>query len=640
MVVFNTKDWVNFPQLDTPITAEELKRIEQGIADVVGAVLDIVAAEGWVLASPVEWDANTEYPPRMIVDDDGGYFVSLVTTTGDKPTTSPTKWHPLPTAIDAEFRSDANHPDTGFVRKPDADAAIEAYAVPLIHSPINIAQRGASPGKTATENHAIIQSILDDIGAAGLGAVEIPTSDPFRVLPLIFHGGTHIAGKGPDSVLKLGIENPSGVAHYSILRSVSTNQQAQIHDVSIANLTLDGNRTEIAAGNTDAQGRPTWPDVPGDGNAFGIRWSGVVKGAIDDVWAHDIYTDALYIGGGQDTTDGGGNVTQMYPTEDLVAHNFRAVRCGRQGVSIVQGKRIVLARFDIDTVDRTLPRAGIDLEPNGRIHSIDDITLRDWKIRNARAGVIVSTVSGSAVLDGNPNVNNITVQGVEARGISGNFGFALSGPASNVEVSDYHLYDYTGTGNVLLIQSQLWTGGVAANSKNFKLRNSTFNGKGAGAGAFIGFMDDVLLDGVDILNIGASHPLVLKDGMKGLVRNTRVITPTYAPARAFAVLDTADVTLLDCGTVGTSHQHCVHGAAATVIGGNWRKGSGNAFVNTTRVVDAVVDGVPHSSMFTKAGVPVDADFPGGARDGMHALDSTNHRMYVRSGGTWRYAPLT
>jgi hypothetical protein len=41
----------------------------------------------------------------------------------------------------------------------------------------------------------------------------------------------------------------------------------------------------------------------------------------------------------------------------------------------------------------------------------------------------------------------------------------------------------------------------------------------------------------------------------------------------------------------------------------------------------------------KAGAPVDADV-NTPTDGMLRVDTTNHRLYVRDGGTWRYATLT
>jgi len=44
-------------------------------------------------------------------------------------------------------------------------------------------------------------------------------------------------------------------------------------------------------------------------------------------------------------------------------------------------------------------------------------------------------------------------------------------------------------------------------------------------------------------------------------------------------------------------------------------------------------------MKTKAGIPTDSDTTVDA-DGVIILDTTNHRLYIRSGGTWKYAALT
>lgn len=42
---------------------------------------------------------------------------------------------------------------------------------------------------------------------------------------------------------------------------------------------------------------------------------------------------------------------------------------------------------------------------------------------------------------------------------------------------------------------------------------------------------------------------------------------------------------------------------------------------------------------TKAGVPADGDVVGGAADGDIVVDTTNHRIYARSGGSWRYVGI-
>lgn len=43
---------------------------------------------------------------------------------------------------------------------------------------------------------------------------------------------------------------------------------------------------------------------------------------------------------------------------------------------------------------------------------------------------------------------------------------------------------------------------------------------------------------------------------------------------------------------------------------------------------------------TKAGIPLDSDFLSTPSDGTTILDTTNHRIYIRSGGVWKYSSLT
>lgn len=45
---------------------------------------------------------------------------------------------------------------------------------------------------------------------------------------------------------------------------------------------------------------------------------------------------------------------------------------------------------------------------------------------------------------------------------------------------------------------------------------------------------------------------------------------------------------------------------------------------------------------TKAGVPTDADVPAGAPavDGMAIVDTTDLKLYIRSGGAWHFTALT
>lgn len=51
-----------------------------------------------------------------------------------------------------------------------------------------------------------------------------------------------------------------------------------------------------------------------------------------------------------------------------------------------------------------------------------------------------------------------------------------------------------------------------------------------------------------------------------------------------------------------------------------------------------IDKLPFA--LVKAGAVTDADFPEVPPDNTTALDTTNLRIYVRVGGTWRYTALT
>lgn len=63
-------------------------------------------------------------------------------------------------------------------------------------------------------------------------------------------------------------------------------------------------------------------------------------------------------------------------------------------------------------------------------------------------------------------------------------------------------------------------------------------------------------------------------------------------------------------------------------------------VTTTGTFDNTCLIETSSEMLTKAGAPSDADFLYAPRNGTLALDSSNHRLYVRDGGAWKYAGLT
>jgi hypothetical protein len=76
-------------------------------------------------------------------------------------------------------------------------------------------------------------------------------------------------------------------------------------------------------------------------------------------------------------------------------------------------------------------------------------------------------------------------------------------------------------------------------------------------------------------------------------------------------------------------------------------GSGTLFWDGTglasdhRLAPASLQSVGGIVTKVKAGIPVDSDFVAGIQQsGLIAVDTTNNRLYVRVGTTWKYAALT
>ena len=66
-------------------------------------------------------------------------------------------------------------------------------------------------------------------------------------------------------------------------------------------------------------------------------------------------------------------------------------------------------------------------------------------------------------------------------------------------------------------------------------------------------------------------------------------------------------------------------------------GTGVTGLNVQGLVNGTLNGV---ATFTKAGTISDSDFTGGVSDGLMGIDTTNHRLYFREGGTWSYIART
>lgn len=99
-----------------------------------------------------------------------------------------------------------------------------------------------------------------------------------------------------------------------------------------------------------------------EGAGHGIYINGSENIHIENVYAHDCFTDGIYIRGN--------NITVK---DSICKHN------GRQGISITHGENIKLENVECDDSYRVAPMAGIDIEPSLETDYVDNIILRDIK---------------------------------------------------------------------------------------------------------------------------------------------------------------------------------------------------------------------------------------------------------------------
>lgn len=112
-------------------------------------------------------------------------------------------------------------------------------------------------------------------------------------------------------------------------------------------------------------------------------------------------------------------------------------------------------------------------------------------------------------------------------------------------------------------------------------------------------------------------------------------THSYASVSAEAADDESTQVDIHAQTGGANGGWIlVTSAGIITIGGDGTK-QNKSQLQADRI--KALDGVVNE---TKAGIPVDGDFNVAAEDGLLVVDTTNNRLYVRSGGAWKYAALT
>ena len=199
------------------------------------------------------------------------------------------------------------------------------------------------------------------------------------------------------SVLKL-IGTPSNDVFGAVVTPANVYVEPTVN-VVIKDLTIDGNRDNI---NTTLQ--------TGDGNCHGIAPWGTQNLVVNNVTVKNCWTDGLYWAGTHQTAPTFGDV------QDTVVSNVLIENCGRQGLSVIYGVNLLFRDLRIDDINRTSPRAAVDIETNGpRDDDLARIVLDGLVISNVTRGInIVDTDSADGVIA----ISNVHILGDNTQTLS------------------------------------------------------------------------------------------------------------------------------------------------------------------------------------------------------------------------------
>jgi hypothetical protein len=148
--------------------------------------------------------------------------------------------------------------------------------------------------------------------------------------------------------------------------------------IRISNLTLDGNQDGLVLG-----GR--WGDVEIQLPATGLQMTRVSEVIVENVIARNNALDGVYLQGRNVALSGG-------LPDNVVLDSVRCERNGRQGMSVVGGRSLRFRRCVFASSGQgriaSRPKAGVDIEPNGKNWAVDSFFESCTFINNRQVGLL------------------------------------------------------------------------------------------------------------------------------------------------------------------------------------------------------------------------------------------------------------
>ena len=230
-----------------------------------------------------------------------------------------------------------------------------------IYNPLNL---NYTQQQLATAFTTSLNALIQKVSLSGGGTISIPDG-LFYVEPSI---GITLRDNielrmGKNTILK---NSPHNAANYQMIRANG------VKNCSISGGVLDGNRAQNSATTGE------WGMGISINSSSDISISGVV---VRNTWG-----DGLYIG----RLTGGGSLPY---SENVNINNFKISNCRRQGISVISLKNGTWDGVSIDSINGTLPGAGIDFEPNLPDERIESLIINGLNIENCAGSCLVARLA-------------------------------------------------------------------------------------------------------------------------------------------------------------------------------------------------------------------------------------------------------
>jgi hypothetical protein len=232
-----------------------------------------------------------------------------------------------------------------------------------------------------------------------------------------------------------------------------------------------------------------------------------------------------------------------------------------------------------------------------------------------------------------PGCSNTTVSGNEIDGANlavGHTAIGVEGGSSaNVTITGNTIVNMVGSGSKGI---QSGTGGQSTTGVTVTGNSFKMNAPSGAAWWIQGPMTNCTFTGNTVDMSSQTNTKVIEQ-LDGAVSGLTVSANTLTNVSTGLSLYSTVANIYDHITVAGNTLKGVTSLRTKNFSGGAAFGTNVSFVgNNDNTRDGVVTRV-------KAGIPVDADFDA-PKSGLIAVDTTNRRLYVRVGATWRYAPLT